>query len=152
MRRFLRKSTIILMFFSLLMYLCACGTISATQSSPPPESTDAEPPSEYVLISLGFNVHEDLDDDRLSYTASTEGIVQEVEYDEYYDWAYELAKADIEDGMEVILDIELPGLVNFYFKGVSPGEVTLVFSGGGNVEETSYMLRVLDDLTVQIIE
>lgn len=150
MKRFTKRGAAFLILFTMLMYLCACGTTPGSQNSQSSENTQNDPPGEYVVVRIGFNPSAvSGDDDSITYTASAEDIVQEVDYDEYYDWAYAIAKEEMEDDMEPILDIVLPGYAHFYFKGVAPGETTLVFSGGGMGEEMSCQLKVLDDLKVQ---
>ena len=84
------------------------------------------------------------------YTADTEGIVEEVEYEEYRQWLQE--SQDV-----LIVEEQIPGTHSFIFKGIKPGYVSLHFAYTypDNPEEkpeyTSVcLLEVYDDLTLRL--
>ncbi|MDL2217951.1 hypothetical protein LJC27_04765, partial [Christensenellaceae bacterium OttesenSCG-928-M15] len=114
----------------------------------------------YISVSLGAYPFDDV---AWTYTADGEGIVEEVDQEEFAQWLQAQAALEAQDEEEMVIydlhdEYALPGYRYYFFKGAAPGRTTLHFVYELEADHSStgyeafYDIIVFDDLSLQITD
>jgi hypothetical protein len=132
--------------FLMITIMASCAK-TASDTGTSADHTDP-PKSERVTALRIYMAWNGADGESIDYSFDKEGIAEETSR------PVNTPESGEEDEI-VTEDLDAPGGRNFWFKGVIPGDVELLFTvtgeAGKTVYEERYAIRVYDDLTLAVI-
>jgi hypothetical protein len=132
--------------FLMIIIMASC-TKTASDAGTSVEHTDP-PKSERVEALSIYMAWNGAGGESIDYSFYKEGVIEETSR------PVNTSESGEEDVI-AIEDLDAPGGRNFWFKGVIPGDVEMLFTvtseAGKTVYEERYAIRVYDDLTLAVI-